>query len=323
MIDFGPEHTSSPGVRASSSRSALTSRVVPGVHAPDPARRGDLDARLRRRPHRGAHRGGAQRAGRHRDRVVATSHLRRRRRAPRTGRAARRSARPSRPRRRRRSTRAPRRPRGSRRVIRSMHSRFSRNGQALADHAGLERDHALPERPRHADLVGDHERARHDGVSDGHVSALEATSAPAWHARRERGLPVARRAPARRATPRRTRRPPRWRRPRRWAPRPPRRPSRRTTSPHPSRPSFTAGHAVTLPERARRGGPGRAPSATSTSRSLASSTFAPAPVVSDKNRSAPNASTNGHEDASTATNDACARSSAARPAGVVGSCSSR
>ena len=36
MIDFGPEHTSSPGVRASSNRSALTSGSSPGCTPPIP-----------------------------------------------------------------------------------------------------------------------------------------------------------------------------------------------------------------------------------------------------------------------------------------------
>ncbi len=36
MIDFGPEHTSSPGVRASSNRSALTSGSSPGCTPPMP-----------------------------------------------------------------------------------------------------------------------------------------------------------------------------------------------------------------------------------------------------------------------------------------------
>ncbi len=36
MMDFGPEHTSSPGVRASSNRSALTSGSSPGCTPPIP-----------------------------------------------------------------------------------------------------------------------------------------------------------------------------------------------------------------------------------------------------------------------------------------------
>ena len=48
-IDFGPEQTSRPGVRANSSRSALTSGSGPGVHTADAAGRAHLMP-ARRRP---------------------------------------------------------------------------------------------------------------------------------------------------------------------------------------------------------------------------------------------------------------------------------
>src|SRR6185436_6675449 len=75
------------------------------------------------------------------------------------------------------------------------------NGEPLADHAGLERDHAVAQLPCHADLVGDPERATHRDALDGQVSALDATSAPAWHARRSAASGCSPRASAASNTP--------------------------------------------------------------------------------------------------------------------------
>ena len=84
--------------------------------------------------------------------------------------------------------RAARRPRWIAALIRSMHSRFSRHGEPLADHAGLERDDAVrPSGPRGEHVVGTGTRASSTS-SAGHVSALRRDQRAGVARAPERGL---------------------------------------------------------------------------------------------------------------------------------------
>ncbi len=293
-------------MRASSSRSALTSGSSPGCTPPIPPVALTTMPAARRRPDRGAHGGGAQRSGRHGERVVAARDLRRDARLGEPRRAARRCS-----------------PTVTEPSTTPIHAgtapaRADRGAHPL-DALEVARDAAVPDRSRSSrapptpvpvlerrpHLVGDRERRSSSGPPRPGVLAGGHERSGVARAARARP-PAPPRARARRAAPRRTRRPPRSRRPRRRVP-----PATSTTDPSndiaaPFAPSFTHATRIALAERARRGRRPTRPARTSASRSFARSTFAPAPVVSERNRPAPNASTSGHEDASTATNVAVA-----------------
>ena len=178
MMDFGPEHTSSPGVRASSNRSALTSGSSPGMHAADPAGGAHDDPGLRGRPDRGAHRGGAELSARDRERVVAARDLRcdARLGEPRELRIAQ-------PHRHRAVHDPDPRRDGVARADGRAHpfDAFTVPGcrQSLPDHARLQGDDAAAVRRCCEHVLGHDEHVTHRRLSPGQVSALDATSAPA------------------------------------------------------------------------------------------------------------------------------------------------